>query len=607
MKRIVIATVYLVLLFCAAWAFWPANGYAPIAVAQAPANIRTISLLVNDMVYDPYSKLIYASVPSSVGMNGNSIAIIDPVTANVGPYIFIGSEPNRLAISDDGKYLYVGLDGVAGIRRLNLATRVPEASFPLGSDPFFGLYYPEDIEVRPGNPDEIAVSLRRPGVSPRHGGVALYVNGVVRPDKTQDHTGSNVIEFCSSTAWLYGYNNETTEFGFRRISVSDTGLRQVDVVQNFFGGFGSDFRCSGGLGYTSNGRAFDPAAKALVGSFNLSTGSGFVSAIVRPDASVNRVFYLLASSSGSASTAQIRAFDMRTFLLAGSVDVPNVSGGAGSLIRWGADGLAFRTSASSGQSGGGQIFLVKSDVISGVGPGAVTASAASFIPGRAAPDSIAAVFGTNFSATTVSATTTPLPTTLGGVTVKVKDSVGTERDAPLFFVSPTQINYQVPSGTAPGAATITIAGQSGMPVTGSLSVNPVVPGLFSANASGDGPAAAVAIRVKPDNSQIIEAVIRFDQAQNKFVTTPIDLGPETDRLFLVLFGTGIRQRTDPAKIIARIGRADAQALFAGAQGSLVGVDQVNLAVPRILAGSGEVDVALTMDGQTTNLVKVNFR
>ncbi|MGH9832576.1 MAG: hypothetical protein ACRD9Y_06125 [Blastocatellia bacterium] len=78
-------------------------------------------------------------------------------------------------------------------------------------------------------------------------------------------------------------------------------------------------------------------------------------------------------------------------------------------------------------------------------------------------------------------------------------------------------------------------------------------------------------------------------------------------MFLVMFGTGIRQRTDPARIIARIGRADAQVLFAGAQGSLVGVDQVNLAVPRSLAGSGEIDVALTMDGQTTNFVKVDVR
>jgi len=254
--------------------------------------------------------------------------------------------------------------------------------------------------------------MRRLGVSPRHGGVALYVNGVRRPDKTQDHTGSNVIEFCSSTVSLYGYNNETTEFGFRRISVSDSGLKEVDVVRDFFSGFGGDFRRSGGLGYTNSGRAFDPVAKTLAGSFNLSSGSGFFSALVRPDASVNRAFYLLGSGSGGPSTAQIRAFDMRTFLMAGSFDVPNVGGSPGSLIRWGADGLAFRASGQSGQGAGPQIFLIRSNVVSGVGPGPVTVSAASFIAGRAAPDSIAAIFGSGLATATASAATIPLPTTL---------------------------------------------------------------------------------------------------------------------------------------------------------------------------------------------------
>src|SRR5262245_7603411 len=605
MKRIILMTTCLASLFCAGLAVLLSNRYTPVVVAQTQADIRTISLQVNDMVYDPYSRLIYASVPSAAGMNGNSIVLIDPVTANVGPYIFIGSEPNKLALTDDGKYLYVGLDGVAGVRRFNLATRAPDPIFQLGSDPFFGLYYPEDMEARPGRPDEVAVSLKRLGVSPRHGGVALYVNGVKRPNMTQDHTGSNVIEFCSSTASLYGYNNETTEFGFRRISVSDSGLKEVDVVRDFFSGFGGDFRCSGGMGYTNSGRAFDPVTKTLAGSFNLSSGGGFFSALVRSDASVNRVFYLLGSGSGGPSTAQIRAFDMRTFLMAGSFDVPNVSGSPGSLIRWGADGLAFRTSGQSGQ-GGGQVFLIKSNVVSGLGPGPVTVSAASFIPGRAAPESIAVVFGSELATATASATTLPLPTTLGGASVNVKDSAGTERPAPLFFVSPGQINYQIPPGTAPGAATLTIMREGAMALTGSVSVNPVVPGLFSANATGEGPAAAVVIRVAPDDSQTVEPVFQFDQAQNKFVTRPIDLGPNTDRLFLIAFGTGIRFRSDPTRIIARIGGADTPVLFAGAQG-LIGLDQVNMPIPMSLKGSGEIDVALTMDGQTTNFVKVNIK
>ena len=58
-----------------------------------------------------------------------------------------------------------------------------------------------------------------------------------------------------------------------------------------------------------------------------------------------------------------------------------------------------------------------------------------------APGSIAALFGAGLSTQTTIATTLPLPKTLGGVTVKIGGI-----DAPLFFVSPNQINLQVPSG-----------------------------------------------------------------------------------------------------------------------------------------------------------------
>lgn len=593
MKRAILFAICLLQLICVS----RVGELTTKVAAQAQPVIRTLSVQVNDLVYDPYSKLMYGSVPSSVGANGNSIVFIDPVTGGVGPYIFIGSEPTKLALSDDGKYLYVVLNGSSSVRRMNLATRLAEPPFSLGTSSFYGPYSAEDIEVRPGCPDEIAVSLVRPGVSPRHGGVALFSNGVRRQNMTQEHTGSNVIEFCSSTNWLYGANNETTEFGFRRISVADTGLREIDVVRDFFSGFGSDFRCSGGYGYSNSGRAFDPLTKSLLGTFN---GSG----LVRPDASTNRVFYL--QSSSSSSSLQVRAFDMTTFLPLGAVDVPNVSSGTGSFIRWGVDGLAFRSFPSFGSSGNNQIILVQSPLISGLSAGPVTASAATFLAGRVAPGSIASVFGTGLASTIAAATSTPLPTMLAGVTVTVKDRAGTDRVAPLFFVSPSQINYQVPAGTIMGAATVTI-NNSGNVITGGVNIGLVVPGLFSANASGQGPAAAVALRVRPDGSQSFEPIVQFDSAQNRLVTRPLDLGPETDRVFLVLFGSGLRLRSDPAKIIARIGCADTTVAYAGAHGDLIGVDQVNLPIPRLLIGKGEMDVALTMDGQSTNFVKVNIK
>ncbi|MGH9843534.1 MAG: hypothetical protein ACREEM_32755 [Blastocatellia bacterium] len=62
-----------------------------------------------------------------------------------------------------------------------------------------------------------------------------------------------------------------------------------------------------------------------------------------------------------------------------------------------------------------------------------------------------------------------------------------------------------------------------------------------------------------------------------------------------------------SSVTAKIGGADAQAAFAGAQGGFVGLDQVNLQLPRGLAGRGEVDVALTVDGQAANVVRIGIK
>lgn len=88
---------------------------------------------------------------------------------------------------------------------------------------------------------------------------------------------------------------------------------------------------------------------------------------------------------------------------------------------------------------------------------------------------------------------------------------------------------------------------------------------------------------------------------------PLELGPEDNHLFLMLFGTGIRARTDLSAVTARIGGVLAPVTFAGAQGGFVGLDQVNVEVPRDLAERGEVEVELIVGGQTTNIVTINIR
>ncbi len=234
-------------------------------------------------------------------------------------------------------------------------------------------------------------------------------------------------------------------------------------------------------------------------------------------------------------------------------------------------------------------------------------SAASFAGANLAPESIVAAFGTGLATGIQTASTLPLPTSLAGTNVKVKDSAGTERLAPLFFVAPGQINYLVPPNTSLGTATITVTSSDGKVSAGAAQIAAVAPGLFAANASGQGVATGVVLRIRGDGSQSFEPLVRFDASLNRFIAIPIDLGPPADQVFLLLYGTGWRFRRALSGVSVKIGGVDAETLFAGPQGDLVGLDQLNIRVPRSLAGRGEVDLTLTVDGKATNTLKVSFR
>lgn len=238
---------------------------------------------------------------------------------------------------------------------------------------------------------------------------------------------------------------------------------------------------------------------------------------------------------------------------------------------------------------------------------ATSVSAANYGGGSIAGESIVAAFGNPLATSLATATTLPLPTSLAGTTVKVKDSAGAERLAPLFFVSQFQVNYQVPEGTAAGTATVTITSGDGTVSVGTVQVESVKPGLFTADSSGQGLASALALRVKTDNSLVYENVSRYDTAQNKFVAIPIDLSNANEKVFLVLFGTGFRGRSALSNVIVKIGGVSVDALYAGKQGGFVGLDQLNIEIPRSLIGKGDVDISVTVDGKAANLVKVNIK
>ncbi|MGE0126887.1 MAG: matrixin family metalloprotease [Blastocatellales bacterium] len=246
------------------------------------------------------------------------------------------------------------------------------------------------------------------------------------------------------------------------------------------------------------------------------------------------------------------------------------------------------------------------ELIAGSGtPPVATVNAARFTNSVAA-ESIVSAFGGSLAVAPVSAASNPLPASLGGTQVRLRDSSGNERLAPLFFVSPNQINYQIAPGIVTGPTSVTITSGDGSVSTGSILVESVAPGVFAMNANGRGVAAALALRFR-NGVQSYESIYSFDSSQNQFVPVPIDLGPATDQVFLVLFCTGVRFRSSLSAVSYDVGGATGTPLFAGPQGGLTGLDQVNIPLSRNLIGRGPVNVTLTVDGKTSNTVKVNIK
>lgn len=248
-------------------------------------------------------------------------------------------------------------------------------------------------------------------------------------------------------------------------------------------------------------------------------------------------------------------------------------------------------------------FRVVAELSPVIGNGHISViSAASYSGPKLAAESIAALFATNLSSDTEVASSVPLPTTLAGSSVYIKDSGGNEYLSPLFFTSPNQINIQVPAGPKVGIATIVAVNNGSTIANGSIEITNVSPGLFSADASGKGLAAALVLRIKSNGEQIFEPITKIDASTGRVVAVPIDLSHPADQVFLICFGTGMRNRSSLSNVQSAVGGMDVEPLFVGPQGNLAGLDQCNLRLPQSLAGRGAVEIEIQIDGVSANRV-----
>ncbi len=167
-----------------------------------PAKITTLDLPANDIVWDPYAQRIYASLPSSYGSNGNTIAVVNPYAGKVLKYYFAGSEPNQLALSNDSKYLYVGLNGNGSVQRLILPGFTPDIDVPLTGNGF-GESVAVSLGVSPSDDHTFAVAESAVGCCST--GLYFYKDSTELANSITYPQINDLIFATGST--LYGYSS----------------------------------------------------------------------------------------------------------------------------------------------------------------------------------------------------------------------------------------------------------------------------------------------------------------------------------------------------------------------------------------------------------------
>ena len=464
------------------------------------------------------------------------------------------------------------------------------------------------------------------------GGIAVDSSGAVYMAETSNHvvrkiSGGNITLFAGNGIAGYGGDGGsaiTAQFSgptglaldsAGNVYIADTGnnlVRRVtkdgSSIANYVGGTGPTANrlknptgiwidAAGALyiADTGNRRIAKYANGALTNiAGNGNAGfSGDGGAAV--NAQLNNPIGVAVDTAGNiyiadANNSRIRKVtpDGNIFTIAGKGG-GSYSGDGGSAT---SAGLNFPRGVTVGPDGKIYIADTANSVIRLLTPNLPTAAGvtngASFLA-RISPGALASVFGSNFGNITAQGDfgllTNALPTNINGVGVSVNGT-----PAPILYLSPDQINFQVPWKTQAGTAEVAVTVNGGAGATVQVPVQTAAPGLFTYGAGA--------------------AIVQNSDFSLNDASHPVAAG---GTIIAYLTGSGPVSPAVPdgtptpinpltritAATSASIGTANAQVSFAGLTGGFVGLVQFNIVVPAGLA-PGTYPLTVTIDGQTSN-------
>jgi uncharacterized protein (TIGR03437 family) len=177
-----------------------------------------------------------------------------------------------------------------------------------------------------------------------------------------------------------------------------------------------------------------------------------------------------------------------------------------------------------------------------------------------APGTLAAVYGTNLAPATQTAATLPLPLTLQGVSVTV-NGIG----APFYYVSPGQLDVQIPYETGRGPAVLAV-NDNGRVAVFPFTVSTTAPGLYPSAIS--------------NTTGSLVSAASAGQVLLLFMTGEGDVTPFLATGASPASGTAVSKLPAPIlPVKVTVGGVPATVSFAGIPSGLVGVSQIDFTVP----------------------------
>lgn len=287
-----------------------------IAVQAPPLSMASLTQATSALAVSPLTGNVWAAVPATDPVNGNSVVEIDASSHQIVSTIFVGSSPNVMAFSSDGSVLYVGLEGADSFARVDPVGKSLVATYSLGSTGFGGSQYPTAIAVEPGNPNVVALCQQDDEDSGFTGG-CIYNNGVLLPNNMGIYNG-DVLGF-SNASTLWGSDPGFSPQSLFEGTVSNTtGATLLNNNREL----GGPFSVFGGNLYFTNGQVVSGTTGALLGTYPVPN---FNTAGVAVDLTGQTIYIALGSSGGGSY--EVSSFGLSTFRSIATYDVP--SGPAG--------------------------------------------------------------------------------------------------------------------------------------------------------------------------------------------------------------------------------------------------------------------------------------